>query len=88
MKAQLLFNAPAKHVVWLTQGPVRIDPDFRDHEKGYAPHPFGGPLDSGEQEMDDVFSQVVVAPGNEYLGALDLEVIPLPIGGGSQGGQV
>ena len=88
MQPQLFFDAGADHVVGLTQRAVRVDTDFGHDEKGYAPDALRRPVDACQNQMDDVLGNVVVAPGDEYLVALDPEGLPFAEGRGLERGQV
>ena len=62
------------------EGTVRVDPDLGDDEEAQPFDSRRGVLRPGQDGVDDVLRQVVVAGGDEDLGALDDVMIPLLLG--------
>ena len=70
--AHLVFDRAASDAVARAERAVGIDKDLRHHEQRYALDAGRRALDSRQHQMDDVFSEVVLAGGDENLGASDL----------------
>src|SRR6202022_3420729 len=70
--AHLVFDRTAGHAVARTQRPIGIDQNLRHHEQRYALDTGRRALDSGQHQMDDIVSEVVLAGGDENLGASNL----------------
>ena len=68
---QLVFDPGAYHVVGLAHGAVGIDPDLGHDEQRDAPGAGRGSLDARQHRVDDVFGQVLLAAGDEYLASGD-----------------
>ena len=71
MDAHLFFDRAAGNPVARSDGAVLRRQEFRDDEKRNSLGALGRALDAGEHEMDDVLGQIVLAGGNENLGAGD-----------------
>jgi len=71
MDAHFFFGLGADHVVWFPERPVLVHEDFRDEEKAQALHALGCAVHVGQDEVDDVFGQVMIARGDEHLGPGD-----------------
>jgi hypothetical protein len=67
--AHFLFDAGADNIVAVAQGAVRVDPVLGDDEYGDPLGARGCALDPGKHRGDDVLGQVVLAVGDENLGA-------------------
>src|SRR6185437_2137657 len=82
VEAELLLDADAVDGVAGTEGAVGADEEFGDHEEGQSPGPGWGAGRPGEDQVDDVVGQVVVAPGDEDLGAGDPPPVAVLLGPG------
>ncbi|OIQ69785.1 hypothetical protein GALL_486120 [mine drainage metagenome] len=77
------------HIVACTQRSVRVDQKFGNHEQADAFDTLGCSGHTGQHQMDDVFSHVVLTPGDENFGAGNLvAAIGLRLGAGAYGGQI
>ena len=65
-------------VVELAERAVRVDAELRDDEQREALGAGGRAVDAREHEVDDVLGQVVIAAGDEDLGAADACSVPSP----------
>ena len=73
MDAVLFLHAGADDVVAFTQAPVGIDEVLGHDEDGNALGPRGIALDAGQDGVDDVIDQVVLAVGDEDFVACQVE---------------
>jgi hypothetical protein len=81
----LAFDAAAIDVIGLSQFPLFVDPDFWDDKNGNALRARGVAFDSGQNGVNDVFGQIMVAGGNEAFRAGDgIRSIRVFLGGGFQ----
>ena len=71
MDAELVLDAAAEDVVACTEAAVGIDQEFRHKEKRQAARASRRIRQSRQHEMDDVVREIVLAIGDEYLGAED-----------------
>ena len=69
--AQLVLDADDLEVVARAEGPVRGDVMLGHDEQGDAARSGGRAGGAGQDQVDDVVGQFVLAPGDEDLGALD-----------------
>ena len=69
VNAHLVLDRTAGHAIGRAQRAVGIDQDFWHHEQRHALDAAGRALDPGEHQMNDVFGEIVLAGGNENLGA-------------------
>jgi hypothetical protein len=69
--AHLALDVAGAHVVGLAQGTVFVVPDLGNHEDGDALGPARVAFDPGQHRVNDVLGQVMVARGDEALGAGD-----------------
>ena len=60
-----LLDSRADDIVGAAQTAVVIDPDFGDQEKGYTCGALRRPFNSGQNRMNDVFRQVMIARCDE-----------------------
>ena len=65
------FDIAALHIIGFSEFALFIESDFGNHENGNALCSLGVAFDSGQNRMDDVRGQIMVAGGNEALGADD-----------------
>ena len=72
LDAHLVLDADAVHVVALAERPVLIHQELRHHEQADALHSLGRALHARQHQVDDVVRHVVLAVGDEDLGAEDL----------------
>ena len=72
VNAHLLLDRAAEDAVARAQRAVLVDQEFGDDEQRDALHIVGRAGDLGEDEVDDVLGEVVLARGDEDLGAADL----------------
>ena len=68
----LVLDRAAGHAVARAKRSIGIDQDLRHHEQRHALDAGRRALDSREHQMDDVFRQIMLAGGDEDLGAGDL----------------
>ena len=71
MDAELVLDADRPKAVALARGSVGHDVEFRGQEKADPLGSRGGVGQAGQHEVDDVFSDVVVAPGDVDLLAVE-----------------
>jgi hypothetical protein len=76
----LVFDAAAIDIVGFSQGAVRVDADLGDDEEAQALDSRGSVFRAGQDGVDDIGRQVVVARGDEDLRALDQIMISLLLG--------
>ena len=69
--AHLAFDVAALHVVRFTQFALLIDADLGNDENGNALGAGGIAFDPGQDRVNDVLGQVMVAGGNEAFGTGD-----------------
>ena len=69
--AHFAFDIAALHVVGFSQFALFIDADLGNHKDGDALRSFRIAFDAGQHRVDDILGQVMVAGGNEALGAGD-----------------
>ena len=69
VNAHLVLDRAAGDAVARAQRTIGLDQDLRHHEQRHALDAGGSALDAGEHQMDDVFRQIMLAGGNENLGA-------------------
>jgi hypothetical protein len=86
--AQLVLDGDAADIVALPRGSVRLQQELRDDEERNALHAFRRVRRPGENEVHDVLGHVVLAPGDENLGALDAVMIAFAHRPRSHRGQV
>ncbi len=67
MNAHLLFDAGANDIVGCSQTSVVVDPYFRGQKQGNAGSSSRRSLDPGQNRMNDVLHQVMLAAGDKYL---------------------
>ena len=67
MDAHLLLEADTAHAIAHAGIAGLVEKEFRDEEKRDAFRAGRGVRQAGKDEMDDVLSHVVIAPGDEYL---------------------
>ncbi len=85
----LVLDAHAVHIVARAQRSILVDQELGHHEQADALDALGRPGHAGQHQMDDVLGHVVLAIGDEDLGAEDLvAAIGLRIGLGAHQGQV
>jgi hypothetical protein len=70
VNAHLFFKTGAYHIVEFTQGAVFINQVFGHQENGYAGGAGGIAFNAGQDRVDNVFGQVVLAVGNKYFTGL------------------
>jgi hypothetical protein len=70
--AHLVFDRAAGHAVARPQRSVGIDQDLGHHEQRYAFDAGRRAFDPGQHQVDDIFSEIVLAGGDENLGAGNL----------------
>jgi hypothetical protein len=80
LDAQLVLDGDAVHVVARAQAAVGVDQELRADEQADALHALGRAGHAGQHQVDDVVRHVVLAVGDEDLGAEELVV---PSGCGS-----
>ena len=84
LDAELVLDAHAMHIVARTERAVGIDHELRHDEQADALHAFGCAGHASQHEMDDVPRHVVLAVGDEDLGAEDLvAAVGLRLGSGA-----
>ena len=88
MDAELVLQRGAMGVVAGAQAAIRVDQELRHQEQADALRALGRVRQAGEDEMDDVVRHVVVAPGDEDLGAEDAVVVAIRHGAGAHGREV
>ncbi|MCY1327944.1 hypothetical protein D9M69_134920 [compost metagenome] len=89
LDAELVFDRHAVHVVALAQAAVGVDQVLGHDEQRDALDALGRVGRAGQHQMDDVFRHVVLAVGDEDLGAEDLVgAVALRLGAGAHRGQV
>ena len=89
VNAHLVLDRAAGDAIARSQRAVGIDQDLRHHEQRHALDAAGCALDSRQHQMDDVFRQIVLAGGDENLGAGNLvAAIGLLDGLGAQQAQI
>ena len=81
MDAHLLFEAAAIDGVALTEAAIFVDQEFRHEEQGDALDAFRAAFDAGENKVNDVFGEILLAAGNPDLLAGDL-VAAIRLGNG------
>ena len=87
--AQLVFDGGADQVVALAQRAVVIDQELRHEEQRNALQSRRRIRQAGQHEVDDVLGAVVLAPGDEDLGAADqIGAVAGRLGLGADGGEV
>ena len=69
--AELVLEAAAEHVVARADCAIRIDQEFRDQEKRQAARAGRCVRQPRQHQMDDVVGEIVLAIGDEDLGAED-----------------
>ncbi len=69
LDAHLVFDRPAFDRVAIAKGPVIANHEFRDKEQGNALGPLGRIGQFGQNQMDDVFRQIMFPGRDENLGA-------------------
>jgi hypothetical protein len=85
MHAELVFDAAGVDVVAGTERAIGIDEEFRNQKQRNAFGARGRVGQSGQHEMHDVIGHVVIAIGDEDLGALDtIAAVGLALGAGAQ----
>ena len=70
--AHLVLDRAAGHAILRAERSVRVDQNFRHDEERNALGAFRRAFDAREHEMDDVLGEILLAAGNENLGAADL----------------
>ncbi|MNT13132.1 hypothetical protein D3C72_1480900 [compost metagenome] len=89
LDAHLVFDRTATHGVGRAEGTVGIDQDFRYDKQRNALRASRRVRQFGQYQMNDVFSQVLIAPGDENLAAGDLvAAVSLRFGAGADQPQV
>ena len=73
--AEFVFDGNAFDVVTLAEAAVLVDQEFRHHEQRNALDTFRRVGRACEHHVDDVLHHVVLAPGDENLGAVDAVMI-------------
>ena len=75
-----MFDGNALEVIAFAQATVVVDQEFRHQEQRNTLHPVGGVGQTGQDHVDDVVGQVMLAVGNEYFLAADAVVIAVAFG--------
>ncbi|MCY1218066.1 hypothetical protein D9M72_300000 [compost metagenome] len=89
LDAELVFDRHALHVVARTQRAVAVDQELRHHEQRDALDPLGRTRGTRQHQVDNVVRHVMLAVGNEDLGAEHLvAAVSLRLGAGAQQRQV
>src|ERR1700692_3473632 len=88
MYAELVFDGGANKVVARAEAAIWIDQEFRRDEKRNPARPLRRVGQSGEDEMDDVLRDVVLAPGDEYLRSRQAIVVAVRLCPRSHRGEV
>ena len=89
LDAELVLDGHAVHVVALAQRAVGVDQEFRHQEQRDALHALGRVGQAGQHQVDDVLGQIMLAVGDEDLGAGDaVAAVALRFGARAQQGQV
>ncbi len=73
LDAQLVFNADAVHVIARTQRAICVDHELGHDKQADALDALWCANHAGQHQMDDVFGHVMLTPGDENLGAKNLE---------------
>ena len=88
LHAEFVLERDAAQVVALPQGSVLPGQEFGDDEQRQAFRAGGRTIDAGQHEMDDVLRQIVLAVGDEHLGAIDPVLVAIGHSAGAQGTDV
>ena len=89
LDAELMLDGHAVHVVALAQRAVGVDQELRHQEQRDALHALGRVGQAGQHQVDDVLGQIMLAVGDEDLGAGDaVAAVALRFGARAQQGQV
>ncbi len=75
VNAELVLERCRTQVVALADRTVVVDQELRHQEHRDATHAFGSPLDTCEDEMNDVLGELVIAPGDVDLRAGNAEMV-------------
>ena len=75
MDAQLVLDRQAFHVVAHTGTAIHIEQKLRHDEQRNALHALGRIGQARQHQMHDVLCHIVLAPGNENLGAADFVMV-------------
>ena len=67
MNAHLFFERCTSDVIELTKTAVRVDPILGNNEQGQALCTGRSALGTGQHQMDDIFSEIVVSLADEDL---------------------
>ena len=89
LDTHLFLDGTTAELVALAQGTIVVHHELGHQEQGNTLRSFGSVRELGQHQMDDVLSHVVLAPGNEDLGASYVEgAVVVRLGLGTDNAQV
>ena len=65
MQSELLLQAATENIIGSFHGSIRIHPHFRHHEKRNPFDALRRTVYAGNDQMNDIFRQIVIPPGDE-----------------------
>ena len=86
--AELVLDGDAFHIVAFSQAAAGVDQEFRHDEQRNAFHALRRVRRAREHHVDDVLRHVVLAPGDEDLGAVNPEMIAFGQGSRAYRGKI